>query len=225
MTSTEQIEKIQSNRPKMTGWLSFLGLGVVLNPLRILSTLVTEYSPVFSNGSFFSLYDKNPEIARILIFDLFGTFFLLVAATYLLILFVDHSKKFPPAMVLIYLLDFGFLGLEYLFTSSSPTVPSKMSEQVLVNLYVTLSFFCLWTPYLLFSKQVEEVFGMDSWWTVTWRNRSKLFFRFIIGLISVVGIILSLDQYQPNYLLALISLLIGMPIFVRVYIRFWNSFS
>jgi hypothetical protein len=156
MQNTEENKKIEEARPKISGWLWFLGFGIVLNPLRILSNLTTNYIPLLKNGAIFTVFQNNRALGQILIIDFIGAILLLCGALYLVCLFFDRSKKFPPALILIYLINCGFLAFEYFLIKGESSIQDKVSSEILVNICVVMIYFCLWTPYLLFSKQVEQ---------------------------------------------------------------------
>jgi len=51
----------------------------------------------------------------------------------------------------------------------------------------------------------------------------KILILWILGLISTFGILINVNDYTPNYVAALIFLLVGLPSFVRGYRLVWRS--
>ena len=51
----------------------------------------------------------------------------------------------------------------------------------------------------------------------------KLLLLWILGIISVLGVLVSVNDYPPNYVVAIVFLLIGLPSFVRGYRVIWYN--
>lgn len=145
------------------GWLILVGIGVIMNPLRILKTCIDIYAPIFQDGTWQSLTDPNssafiPNWGALLIGELTFNLSLLAVSIYLIYLFFSKHYLFPRFYIGIVVASLVFIPLDaWLYTQvydeSQMFDPSTIQEfsRIVVNAVI-------WIPYMLVSKRVKATF-------------------------------------------------------------------
>jgi hypothetical protein len=157
----------ESNLKGLTGWLILIGLGVVLGPIRMLVTIMPNYLPILTDGSWELLTSPsseayNPLLAAIIIGELFVNLILLLGSVYLVYLFFTKHTRFPNAYILLVVVSFIFIPFDaWVVTFALPDEP-MFDTPTTVDFLRVLSTAIVWIPYLLLSKRVKATFVEHS---------------------------------------------------------------
>jgi hypothetical protein len=156
MESDKKLEGIE-------GWLLLVGIGVILNPVRLAFGLVTTYSAFFSSGVWEKLTnpvstDYHPLWSVILISESVISCLLLLAWLYMPILFFKKKKQFPWWFIGILSASFVFSVADNLVISS--VLPTGRPLNFLASRETLQAFMVavIWIPYMLISKRVKATF-------------------------------------------------------------------
>ena len=145
------------------GWLIFVGLGIVISPLRIIALIFPTYSEIFSNGSWEVLTTPgteayNPLWGPILIGEISINAALVIAWIFIAFIFFSKKTIFPKWYIGILLFTLTFILIDALAIKSvMPNVPVFDPETIKEfgrSLIVTL----ICVPYMLVSKRVKATF-------------------------------------------------------------------
>ena len=145
------------------GWLGFLGLGLVVAPLRMLIVLSRDYAPILEPGFLEALTREDsvtysPWWRPVLISEVSVNTVLFVASLYMIYLFFTKHTWFPRVFVTISLFTLVFVILSAcaaaLVLADEPMFDAATLKEVLGSL-VQCS---IWVPYVLISKRVEATF-------------------------------------------------------------------
>lgn len=151
------------------GWLILVGVGVVINPIRLLVTLVPTYKQIFETGAWEALTVEssefyNPYFRSLLISEITFNAIIIAASTYLIYLFCSKHYLFPKLYIGIVAVSLVFIPLDAwivtkLFPSESIFNPEATKEFI-----ITFLSGIVWVPYMLVSKRVKATFveGMPN---------------------------------------------------------------
>ena len=111
----------EKNLKGLGGWLIFVGLGIILAPLRIMNQAFLAYSHLFSNGAWESLTKPGSEandtiLAMILLGELIVSVGLVLAWVFIAFLFFAKKRLFPKYYISILLFSLGVMLLYSRFT-------------------------------------------------------------------------------------------------------------
>jgi len=145
------------------GWLGLMGIGVVIAPFRLLSTVLPEYWTIFTDGLWEALTSPESESyhafwAPLIIGEGVINLGVTIASFYLIYLYFEHKKLFPQLYIAILVFSpvFTFLGAwastivlpdEPMF---NPDTVGGFGGQLLVAL--------IWIRYMWVSRRVKATF-------------------------------------------------------------------
>lgn len=145
------------------GWLILVALGVVLSPIRILLFVRQTFVPLFTDGTWGMLTDPgsdvyNPFWGPILVFEIAGNVFFVVAYVYLGYLLFSKSRLFPKVYIALAIMNLAFMIVDSVgVTMCIPEIP--LFDPDSTREIVRGIFSCaIWIPYMLVSKRVKNTF-------------------------------------------------------------------
>lgn len=145
------------------GWLILVGIGVVINPIRLLVTLVPTYKQIFETGAWEALTVENsefynPYFSSLLIGEITYNTIIIVTSTYLIYLFCSKHYLFPKLYIGIVAVSLIFIPLDaWVVTKVFPGEPIFNPDATKEFIKTFLSGI-VWIPYMLVSKRVKATF-------------------------------------------------------------------
>lgn len=152
-----------SQYSKIGGWLILLGIGIVLNPFRLIFSSYSIFSDVFSVENWNSFTTVNGIYYHklwkpIIFFELSINIILFIFSLVILVLFFKKSKLFPKLWIIniCTFLLFGIIDL-LLCRQVHFIVEQGMNDfyQPIIQSFFTLG---IWGTYLMKSKRVKDTF-------------------------------------------------------------------
>lgn len=152
-----------NNLKGLTGWLVFVGLGVLISPIRLLVTITPTYKPIFEDGTWAAFTTVGSELytpyfGSLIIGEIALNTIMIVASLCLIYLFFSKHYLFPKLYIGIVAISLIFIPLDaWVVTKVFPDEP--MFDPETINEF-TRSFIVgvIWVPYMLFSKRVQATF-------------------------------------------------------------------
>jgi hypothetical protein len=145
------------------GWLTLVGLGVIISPIRLLVTYIPIYKPIFEDGTWEVLTTPGTEVynsfwAPLLIGEITYNLMLVGVSIYLIYLFFTKHYLFPRFYIAIIAVSLVFLLLDaWLITFVLPDEP-MFDAETSQEIFRMLIGAVIWVPYLLLSKRVKATF-------------------------------------------------------------------
>lgn len=145
------------------GWLVLVGLGVVITPIRLLTTYIPIYKPIFEDGTWETLTTVGSEAydplwGPLLIGEIAYNSIMVVVSIYLIYLFFSKHYFFPKLFIGIMAVSLIFIPLDaWLVTKVLPDEPI-FDPETTKEFVRTLIGSVIWMPYLLISKRVRATF-------------------------------------------------------------------
>lgn len=145
------------------GWLILVGIGVVLSPIRLLSTLVPTFKPVFEDGTWEALTTEGsdayaPYFGSLLVGEMVFNTIMVAASIYLIYLFFSKHYLFPKLYIGIVAASLIFIPLDAwvvtLVFPGEPMFDPDTTKEFMRSLIVGV----IWVPYMLLSKRVKVTF-------------------------------------------------------------------
>lgn len=148
----------------LSGWLLLVAIGVVINPIRLLVTVVPAYKQIFEDGIWEALTTVgsevyNPYFSSLLVVEIVYNIIILAASIYLVYLFFSKHYLFPKLFIGIVVASLIFIPLDaWLVTQVFPG--ESMFDPETTNEFMrSLITGVIWIPYMLVSKRVRVTFG------------------------------------------------------------------
>ena len=145
------------------GWLTLVGLGLIIAPLRLAVFLIQTFPPMFQDGTWEVLTTPGGEAyhplwAPLLVFELIGNAAFIAAALALLVLFFKRSQLFPRLFIsyvclnLLFIVGDAWLGSLVLADEPifDPDTARELSRSLIAGV--------IWIPYMVVSKRVRNTF-------------------------------------------------------------------
>ncbi len=153
----------ERNLEGLGGWLIFIGLAIVISPLRILAQVLPVYLKVFSNGSWTTLTTPgteayNPLWSPIILGEIAINGGLLVAWILAAFLFFKRSTTFPKYYIGLLLFTPTFILLDTLAIKMVLPEESLFDAETTKELVRSFVGAIIWVPYMLVSKRVKATF-------------------------------------------------------------------
>jgi hypothetical protein len=153
-----------NNEPKgLGGWLVLVGIGVVISPIRLLTTLVPTYKPIFEDGSWEALTmvgseAYTPYFGSLLIGEIIFNTIIVAASIYLIYLFFSKHYLFPKFYICIVAASLIFIPFDaWIVTKIFPSEP-MFDPETTKEFMRSLIAGVIWVPYMLVSKRVQATF-------------------------------------------------------------------
>ena len=160
---TKETTEINNELRGLSGWLIFVGIGVIFSPIRLLAIYVPLYQPIFSDGTWEAVTTVGSEVYNplwgpLLIGEIIYNSAMVAVSIYLIYLFFSKSYLFPKIYIGIVAVSLIFILLDtWLISFIVPDEPmfdpetTKEFARMLVNGVI-------WVPYMLVSKRVKATF-------------------------------------------------------------------
>jgi glucan phosphoethanolaminetransferase (alkaline phosphatase superfamily) len=143
------------------GWLYLFALGLLLTFFNAVVYLGSTLLPIVTNGLLSTLLADNPHYGGIVLVELVMYIYFAIFPLYLIFLAYRRKRLFRTMGLLFPLLNV-ILGIFYFFAMK--TVPDLATDDLLTGQIkqISRSVFsaCIWIPYMLVSKRVQNTFTM-----------------------------------------------------------------
>lgn len=163
------LQESQPNTTKNTelkgldGWLIWVGISVIITPIRLLPNFFTEAELVWTSVSWNFLF--NPEVESILrltsyllIFEFtYGTILMGLLLVQIYLFFTKH-KKFPAFFIGILILFLIFKPIDSLLVNYLYPGESIFNAEAVFSYLYNSIYAMIWIPYMLRSKRVKNTF-------------------------------------------------------------------
>jgi len=145
------------------GWLIFVGIGIVLAPLRLAVSINEAFKPLFESGTWEKLTTVGsdsyiPNFQALIVAEGIYNACLMMALIYLIYLFITKSKNFPKLFIAIGVVSvIGLIVDSYLVTlviASAELFDAETAKE----LAKTIVGYGVWIPYMLKSERVKNTF-------------------------------------------------------------------
>lgn len=145
------------------GWLILVGIGVVMNPIRLLVTLVPIYKPIFEDGTWEALTTEGSEVYRpyfgsLLIGEIAFNAIILAASIYLIYLFFSKHYLFPKLFIGVAAASLIFIPLDAWMVSKVFPGEPMFDLETAAEFVRALIVGAIWVPYMLVSERVRVTF-------------------------------------------------------------------
>lgn len=163
-TRDDTLTTMKSDGPSgLGGWLTLVGFGLIISPIRTGFLLSSIYMPIFQNGQIGVFIDSSseyysPRLFLLLSAEIIFNLLTIAGSLLLLYLFFNRKKAFPGWY--IGLMIFSLLGIfvdallsGFIFPEEPMFDPDTTSE--LIKAMVGAG---IWIPYMLMSVRVKNTF-------------------------------------------------------------------
>lgn len=135
------------------GWLILVAIGVVINPLILLSTLILDHLPIILDGTLFKLLHTQILLFGLMIFEIALNVIFLIYSIIIVFKFFKKSFQFPKLQIILYISNILFLIIDNVLAS-------LIMKNVTMDMYILrLSLTAIiWSTYLLKSERVKNTF-------------------------------------------------------------------
>ncbi len=150
------------------GWLILVGLGVVINPFKLLFQTYILYAPIITDGIFPLLLDKDsgsyqPTLFALLVGEILVNSFLILGWAFALYAFFTRKTFFPKLYIILALSGIAFVVIDAsasaIILDLSWTGPlGAFGPETIKALVQATVAACIWVPYMLISVRVKETF-------------------------------------------------------------------
>lgn len=153
----------EKNLEGLGGWLTFVGLGIILAPLRMIDQAFLAYSNVFSNGAWTSLTTHgsgthDPNLVLILFGGLLVSVGLGLAWVFIAFLFFAKKKLFPKCYISILIFSLGIMLSFILAINFVSPDESMFNAKTVKTICLDFGVTLLLCWYILVSKRVKATF-------------------------------------------------------------------
>jgi Protein of unknown function (DUF2569) len=162
---TEEVDiVVKSDGPKgLGGWLTLVGLGVVISPLLIGYEGASVFVPLLHDNTLRDVADPNSSIyvaylAEFVYLEMFFNAIFVVWAVLNLVWFFSQSTRFPASFRYFLLANLAFLvGDTFVSTNFMPS--NEAFDAATVKSIVQSAIgAAIWVPYTIVSKRVKNTF-------------------------------------------------------------------
>ena len=148
---------------KIGGWFLLYAVGLVLYPVKLALSLVTELAPVFSHENWTRLTTPgtmgyDPLWRPVLISELVGNCCFLLFSICLIVFFFQRRHIVPRMVVIFLLSNLVFVGVDFYLTYFYLLGADSVSTEAVINIVRTAVASMIWTPYFMVSKRVKATF-------------------------------------------------------------------
>lgn len=147
----------------LDGWLIWVGISVIITPLRLLPNFFTEAELVWTSVSWAYLF--NPEVQSLLrltsyliIFEFtYGAILMGLLLVQIYLFFTKH-KKFPAFFIRILILFLIFKPIDSFLVNYLYPGESFFNVEAIFSYLYNSIYAMIWIPYMLKSKRVKNTF-------------------------------------------------------------------
>lgn len=161
--SDSEFELEETKLTGLGGWLIIVGFGLMITPIVIFSTLLSEHLPLFTDGTFALLTSEIsehyiPGFSIIMSYEILGNLILIFASFYLLFLFFKKSKFFPSYFIYFRLFNVLYIALDIIFAKMIFPEEPVLDPSIARELFQVIFAAAIWIPYMLRSQRVKNTF-------------------------------------------------------------------
>ena len=143
------------------GWLILVGLGVIISPFFLLST-IPEYLPIFQDNSYDELVSVVPLFGPLIWTEIVVNIILFLCSIYLIFLFFAKKTFFPKFFIWLALGSLVFVIVDaivagMIFKDILPDEPFFDPETIKEIVRMSIQVI-IWVPYIMISKRVKATF-------------------------------------------------------------------
>jgi hypothetical protein len=143
--------------------LILIGIGLVLNPLRILISVGKDLLPTLSRNTWLLLTTPGTQVyhplwAPLLIFELVGNVVFVVFSIIAAVYFFRKRRLFPKMMIALLIANLAFVVVDYLLSNSIPFIRAQSDPESARDLSRAIIACLIWVPYFVVSKRVKATF-------------------------------------------------------------------
>ena len=146
------------------GWLIWVGIGLVLTPIVMLTEIVPVYQGMAQDGSWTAIMSgevdsRYPGFKATLLFEAAANAMLFAAYLVLIALFFMKKRLFPKLYIFTLAVNVLFLiGDNYLWSRILPPELAPDNSDDIKEIAKMMIRACIWIPYMLISKRVKATF-------------------------------------------------------------------
>jgi hypothetical protein len=151
------------------GWLTLVGIGLVISMILQVRVFVFTLLPLFSNGSFARISQPAseyyyPALAMLVFIEVAINLALIGFTVWIMVLFLARSRLFPRMYIALLSASIVFLladvaALHFIL----PDQPSFDAETTKTLVQACIAA-CIWIPYMLYSVRVKNTFVRTQVW-------------------------------------------------------------
>jgi len=148
---------------EFAGLLILVGLGVVINPFRIIIDFFSTYPPIFTEGTWDSITSMNslnydPYWGTLITIEIIANLVFIYLTLFLLFLFFKKKSTFPKWYFICALATVLFTLINsYLVSWIYPSL-ALWSEDTIKHIAGGVVSIFIWTPYLFISERAKNTF-------------------------------------------------------------------
>jgi len=152
-----------SSYHKIGGWLLLYAIGLVLYPVKLAISLVTELVPVYAHENWARLTTPgtvgyDPLWRPVLISELVGNCCFLIFSICLIVFFFQRRHVVPRLVIIFLLSNLVFVGVDFFLTYFYLLRADSLSMEAVINMVRTAVASIIWIPYFIVSKRVKATF-------------------------------------------------------------------
>ena len=145
------------------GWLILPVIGLVITPIRAGYTLLTQYWPIFRDGTWEKLTTPGSEVYHhlwgpMLTFEVIGLVVTMLLAIGTLVLLFRKSRKTPAFAISLLILGAAFPVLDNYLANLIPAVARQSNPNWMLELMAPVISAAFWIPYFMISRRVKATF-------------------------------------------------------------------
>jgi hypothetical protein len=147
----------------ISGWLILIAIGIIFGPIKMVTTTVLTFQPIFEDGTWEMLTTLGSDVydplwGPLITGELTYNIVMIIASLYLAYLFFTKHHRFPLVYILLLTIPLIIIPLDaWLIKLVLPDEPIFDPETVKELVRTILATF-IWVPYMLVSKRVEATF-------------------------------------------------------------------
>jgi hypothetical protein len=147
----------------LRGWLILVGIGIIVSPIRFALLLVNTYLPMRTDGTWEALTDPTsanfaPFWKPLLLSEIFVNISFIVIGIYMIVLFFEKKKQFPPWFIGFWLVNLVWIVADAVVVSMLVPGQVAFDSSTITELARSAIGCAIWVPYMLMSKRVKATF-------------------------------------------------------------------
>jgi hypothetical protein len=145
------------------GWLILIGFALIINPIRQIAALNSNYKPYIDTDLFAQLTSPSsssyiPNFKTLFYAEIAVSIFIIILSFYLIYLFFSKSKKFPKNYIFISLFVILYIPIDaFLVATIVPNI-DVFDGELIKSFFQALISGAIWIPYMMKSKRVNNTF-------------------------------------------------------------------
>ncbi len=195
----------------LSGWLFFVGCGLVITPLNLISGLIQNYVPLFRNGSWELITNPESEhyisgFALSAYFELIVNLLLLAMSLYLINLFFKKRVTFPRFFIICQLLAIFIYVADGVISTYYFSHIGDHPNMSLKLLVIGVAFGVVRILYMLKSQRVKNTFNQEHSYKAASKTVAILSIVLVIGFCSYLMFVnKNSSKYRLNHYLKSVS--------------------